>query len=175
MASSIGHGVSAIAFSALLPKALRTPLIVTIGIFLSICPDFDVFGYYAGIPYESFWGHRGFTHSIVFGCALGTLVSILFYRKYHKRNQRLILAIYFSVCTFSHGLIDAMTNGGKGIAILSPFNNDRLFFPWRPIQVSPMSIKRFISEWGLEVLASEAIWIGIPSLVFYLCVRLIRR
>ena len=38
-------------------------------------------------------------------------------------------------------------------------------FPFRPIQVSPLGASNFFSEWGLAVLVSEAIWIGVPALI----------
>jgi len=33
----------------------------------------------------------------------------------------------------SHGLLDAMTRGGEGVALLSPFDTTRYFLFWRPI------------------------------------------
>ena len=30
--------------------------------------------------------------------------------------------------------------------------------------VSPISARRFFSDWGIRVLLSEAVWVGIPSL-----------
>ena len=44
-----------------------------------------------------------------------------------------------------------------------PFDNARYFRPWRPIQVSPISVAHFFSERGLAVLRSEVIWIWIPT------------
>ena len=36
-----------------------------------------------------------------------------------------------------------MTDGGKGIALLSPFTNERFFLPWRFVPVSPIGASRF--------------------------------
>src|SRR5215475_10704893 len=58
-----------------------------------------------------------------------------------------------------------MTDGGSGVAFISPFNNDRYFFPRRPIRVSPIGVSRFFTERGLEVLASELLWIWLPSVL----------
>jgi hypothetical protein len=41
---------------------------------------------------------------------------------------------YFFVVTASHGALDAMTDGGLGIAFFAPFDNTRYFFPFRPIK-----------------------------------------
>ena len=38
----------------------------------------------------------------------------------------------------SHGVLDALTDGGPGVAFLAPFDDTRYFFPWRPIRVSPL-------------------------------------
>jgi len=78
--------------------------------------------------------------------------------------------LYFFILTASHGLLDALTNGGHGIALLSPFTNNRYFFPWTPIEVSPLNIEAFLSQRGLTVLMSELIWIWIPCflIVFFL-------
>lgn len=63
----------------------------------------------------------------------------------------------------SHGLLDAMTTGGLGVAFLSPFSNERFFLPWRVILVSPIGVEPFLSSRGLEVLRSELLWIWAPS------------
>lgn len=74
------------------------------------------------------------------------------------------------VCGFGlffhlHGFFDAMTNGGLGVAFFAPFDNTRYFLPWQPIQVSPIGVANFFSEWGLSVIISEFLWIWLPALV----------
>ena len=68
---------------------------------------------------------------------------------------------YFSVVTASHGLLDALTDGGRGIALLAPFSAERFYFPWRPIHVSPIGL-RFFSARGLDVALSELQWVWVP-------------
>ena len=70
---------------------------------------------------------------------------------------------YLFLCTLSHGVLDAATNGGLGIAFFSPLSNSRYFWPWRPIAVSPIGI-RFFSGRGLAVISSELRWIWAPCL-----------
>jgi inner membrane protein len=65
----------------------------------------------------------------------------------------------------SHGLLDALTNGGLGVALLAPLDNSRYFFPVTPIQVSPIGIRSFLRDGGFSVLASEVPWVWLPSLV----------
>ena len=74
------------------------------------------------------------------------------------------LVVYFFAVTASHPILDAMTNGGLGVAFFAPFDNSRYFLPWRPIEVSPIGVRAFFTLRGLTVLQSEFIWIWIPSL-----------
>ena len=68
----------------------------------------------------------------------------------------------------SHGLLDAMTNGGKGIALLAPFDQTRYFSPWTPIKVAPLSVKAFFGPWGWAVIKSEFLWVWLPMLALFL-------
>jgi inner membrane protein len=174
MASAFGHALTAVALGTGFKKKFENWRFWTIGIICSILPDVDVVGYSLGVPYQSFWGHRGFSHSLLFAFIIGVLVSLLFYWKQPKISK-LVLAIYFTLCTASHSILDAMTNGGIGLAFFSPWNNSRYFFPWRPIKVSPIGIDNFISDWGLQVIISEIIWIGTPSLVVILFSLIIKK
>ena len=76
--------------------------------------------------------------------------------------------------TASHGILDALTDGGLGIALLAPFDYDRYFFPWTPIVVSPIGIAGMFSKWGLEVMRSELVWIWLPCLFVVLMCALTR-
>jgi inner membrane protein len=54
----------------------------------------------------------------------------------------------------THPILDMLTDGGSGVMLLFPFSTERLFFSWRPIRVSPLSIARFFDRAG-EILWSE--------------------
>jgi inner membrane protein len=73
------------------------------------------------------------------------------------------LAGLLFLATAAHGVLDAMTTGGLGVAFFSPWNPERYFFGFRPIAVSPIGIKAFFSGVGLRVLGSEALWVGLPG------------
>lgn len=159
MASAFGHGILAYTIKKLgAPSA--TIKVTLLAIFCSTIPDADVIAFRFGIPYEHMFGHRGFTHSIFFSIIFGLLISFIFHRK-----DQLKYGIIYILATLSHAVLDAMTTGGRGVAFLAPFSEERFFLPWRFIKVSPMSIKRFISEWGLQVLWSEFIYIWIPCFI----------
>ena len=52
------------------------------------------------------------------------------------------------------GLLDAMTDGGRGVALLWPFTTARYFLPFRPIPVAPIGAAIF-SAYGAQVTAIE--------------------
>ena len=175
MASVFGHALAAFTIRKSFSKSIINPKTIGLGVFCSIVPDADVIGFKFGIEYESFWGHRGFSHSLVFAILLSAFLVMLFYRSQKSNKSKVILFLYLFICTASHGLLDALTSGGRGVAFLSPWDNTRYFLPWRPIQVSPLGIDNFFSEWGLRVLQSELIWIGIPCLLIWLVIKVFRK
>lgn len=146
-----------------------------LSIFCSVIPDADVLTFSFGIPYGHFFGHRGFFHSPFFGLLLGVLVVTIFFHteKIFSRRWWFYL-IYFSLLSASHGILDAFTNGGLGVALLSPFDATRYFFPWRPILVSPIGLAGFLSKRGLMTLKSELFWIWIPLIIMVIGSSLIR-
>ena len=58
-----------------------------------------------------------------------------------------------------------MTNGGMGVGFFIPFDATRYFFPFYPIEVSPIG-GGFFSARGLVVIKNELLWIWLPSIVF---------
>lgn len=174
MASVFGHAVVALGASSIVPKAARSPALIVLGILSACMPDIDVLGFYCGIPYDHLLGHRGLTHSIIFGLCWSTGIGYLYFRIANNRWSW-VPVLYLSICTISHGLIDACTSGGHGIALYLPIDNNRVFFDFRPILVSPLGVKRFFSEWGMRVLLSEAVWLGLPSLALVTVTTVVRR
>jgi inner membrane protein len=69
----------------------------------------------------------------------------------------------------SHPLLDAVTDGGLGVALLWPFSNERFFAPWRPLPVAPIGA-RMLSPRGLHVVLVEMLW-SWPLLVWALWPR----
>jgi len=124
-------------------------------ILLPILPDADAL-LLRWIPYEHPFGHRGFTHSLLFAALVGMVTAALAVRgKWSPGHSFLKLAIFFASITASHGLFDAMTTGGSGVAFFAPFDNTRYFLPWRPIPVSPMSAAGLMTPRGWRVIRWE--------------------
>lgn len=163
MASVFSHAVAALGIGACFYRPGTPRRVWVIGAACSVIPDLDVIGFRFGVRYGDFWGHRGFTHSILFAALLTTAVMLFAFREGTPGLSRLGLWVYFFLATASHGLLDAMTDGGLGVAFFSPFNNNRYFLPWRPVRVSPIGVGRFFSHRGLEVVQSELLWIWIPA------------
>lgn len=142
-------------------------------------PDLDVVGFWLGIPYEHMLGHRGLTHSLPFAAVLSGLVVMAGFSGPEWVRFRPQLLSYFFLATASHGVFDAMTAGGLGVAFFAPFEPTRYFFPFRPIPVFPLEvdglINVFLTASAYTHLAKECIWIGIPCLLLWLAARLVRR
>lgn len=85
------------------------------------------------------------------------------------------MSFYLFLATASHGLLDTLTDGGRGIALLAPWSGERFFAPWQPVAVSPIGLRRFLSARGVEVLASEATWIWLPASVLGATIWWLRR
>ncbi|GAB3578449.1 metal-dependent hydrolase [Hymenobacter daeguensis] len=166
MASAFGHAaLGATLGKLLLPNRRHWPWWVAAALCAAL-PDVDSVGYRLGVPYDSLWGHRGLTHSLLAAgvlAAAGTGLSRLVRSPNRPAAGRLALLLFLA--TASHGLLDAMTTGGLGVAFFSPWDLKRYFFGFRPIRVSPISIRAFVSGRGLRVLASEALWVGLPCLL----------
>jgi inner membrane protein len=174
LASILSHAVAALGIGAVLyrpgmPKRVWVP-----GVAGAIISDADVIGFHFAVHYQDFWGHRGFTHSLLFAALLAVLIMALGFRNSGSSERRL-LCLYFFLAAASQGLLDAMTNGGLGVAFLSPVDTTRYFLPWRPILVSPIGVARLFSPRGLAILQSEFVWIWLPSLLLAFLAFLLRR
>jgi inner membrane protein len=144
MASAFSHAFVATALGSAYARPPVPWYFWVLSITCSILPDADVIGFALGLPYNSLWGHRGLSHSLCFAFVLSLCVVSLAFREGVVFSWPWwSLVLYFFVVTASHGVLDAMTDGGRGIAFFAPFDTTRYFFPWRPVRVSPISIKRF--------------------------------
>ena len=133
-----------------------------LAILCSMLPDVDAIGFKLGVRYGDLWGHRGMTHSLLFSAIIGVVAAACFRETWREKWK---VAFLFFVITASHGVLDALTNGGLGVAFFSPFDTHRYFFPWRPIQVSPIGVQAFYTQRGIHVLTNELVWFWCPVMV----------
>ena len=151
------------------PRAISPRLLVA-GVVASMLPDIDTLGFHFGIPYGSPYGHRGFTHSLVFAGALAILASAF---PITLKTSRWRAFAFVFISAASHGILDTFTTGGKGVALLWPFTNTRFFAPVRMIQVSPIGVGRFLSRNEAHVIATELLWVWLPMLLLFLLLRIL--
>lgn len=145
---------------ALGTKILPSRLLVA-GTIASIIPDLDVVGFRWGISYASAWGHRGFSHSLIFALALAVLGAMA-YRSLRASPATTFLFLFLA--SASHGILDSFTNGGLGIAFLWPWSAQRFFAPVQIIEVAPLGLHGLFSSRGLLVLESELLWVWLPGM-----------
>lgn len=168
MPSLITHPVVPLAIGLGLGSRLISKRLLAAGVALSIAPDIDVYTEQV----SSFVTHRGITHTLWFAALCGTLAA-LFARALDA--PRLTAFLFVTVCTASHGFLDAFTNGGAGIPFFSPFDDARYFMPVRVIELSPLGITAFFSERGLDALASELTWVWPPAIALGATLYFVRR
>lgn len=160
MPTAVTHMMAAAAIGTVVPRLDRRARLL--GIVGAALPDADVLGFGLGIHYGDVLGHRGLAHSLPFAALVATGAALL---ARPRRRSGLATWLYLFVATASHGVLDAFTDGGLGVAFLAPFSATRWFAPWRPIRVSPIGLHRFVEAGGAAVAWSELVWVWTPCAV----------
>jgi inner membrane protein len=150
------HAVVPLALGLALGRKRISPALIVTGMALSLVPDADVIGFKLGIAYEEALGHRGASHGVMAAALVGGVLALAVSR---FRNWTAFLFLSFAMA--SHGLLDALTNGGLGPALLWPLSDARIFAPVTPIRVSPIGAG-FFSMRGVETMVSELKWVWLP-------------
>jgi inner membrane protein len=145
--ASLGHVAVGMAAARLHPSAPMGRGMVLWSL-LSLAPDADIVGFSLGVAYGDPWGHRGATHSLTLALVGGAVAFAV------ARRGR--TALLLTAVLASHGLLDTLTDGGLGAALLWPFSLTRFFAPWRPIPVAPIGLALF-SPRGLYCAATELV------------------
>ncbi|HUK65231.1 MAG TPA: metal-dependent hydrolase [Anaeromyxobacteraceae bacterium] len=172
MPTVLSHPAAPLALGLGLGRRSVPGRLVAAGLVASVVPDLDAVGFHLGVPYGSAFGHRGATHSIAFALALA-LVGALGHR--HLRAKPSTSFAYLFASAVSHGLLDAFTNGGLGVALLWPFTSTRFFAPFRPIEVAPLAASRLFSRRGAIVFGSELVFVWLPAGLAGLALGWLRR
>jgi len=169
MPTVISHALVPFTIAIAAGPARIPPKVALTGMALAMLPDLDVIGLSFGVPYDSVWGHRGAMHSLAMGAILVSAIAALVPA---LRKGWPVPFLFLAVA--SHGLIDTMTDGGRGVALLWPFDVTRYFAPWRPIRVSPIGA-RFFTARGMATAMSELQWIWLPCLLIAASALISRR
>jgi inner membrane protein len=172
MPTVMTHAVVGVGLGMMFTSRKMPALYWVVAAGLPMLADLDVIAFRLGIPYQSEWGHRGFTHSLSFAFAGACLTAAVTWQRFGAPLLDL-LGFYFAVLA-SHGLLDAFTNGGLGVAFFWPLDQTRYFFPWRPIQVSPIGTA-FFSRDGIRTMETEVVWVWLPTALLVGLWCLVRR
>ncbi len=173
MPSLFSHPAVPLAIGVALGTRVISPRLLLAGVVCCTLPDLDVIAFLLGVPYESAFAHRGFTHSICFALLCGAIAAA-YERKTHRLQAPAWITFAFvSLATASHGLLDAFTTGGSGVAFFWPFGDARYFMPMQIILVSPIGMG-FFSARGAMVLLSELKWVWLPCALLAAQIYLLR-
>ena len=164
MASAPTHIVATSLFAAFTHRPRVAWHLWFFGALLAVAPDLDVIMFRFGVKYADLLGHRGLTHSLLAAAVVSFVVVLLFYRDGTGPLSWNQVWLFLFLCMASHGVLDALTKGGLGVAFFAPFSDKRYFFPERPLAVSPLSIKQFLTSRGVAILLNEMKWVWAPAI-----------
>jgi inner membrane protein len=138
--------------SRVLRMAMSRYAIVASAGAIAAAPDLDTVAMRLfHLAHASVLSHRGAFHAPIVLAVIVTALACLL-----VRGKAIVpLAAAWTVAVVSHPLLDMLTNGGSGAMLLFPFSTGRFFFGWRPIRVSPLSVRAFFERCG-PILLSEA-------------------
>lgn len=153
-------------------KRPKFPLrVLAVAMVAAVLPDADVVHSALGIPKDHILGHRGISHSLGFSILVGLMAASI---GPVLRVSRWRAFLIVGLASLSHPLADMLTDGGRGIALFWPVSDMRIFFPFRPIEVSPISVSRFFDRGAWTILGSEILWLLLPLSFVAISIRLVR-
>ena len=171
MPSLLGHAAAGLALNATLAGDRPPRRSWALAAACALAPDLDWFTAFLHLPYGHALTHRGGAHSLLAAALLASAAMLLGLRP-HLRQPRLWLALF--AAAFSHGLLDACTLGGVGVAAFLPFSSERYVCLWQPIRVSPIPLTGRLWIRFLAALWTEAVWIGLPAILLVTAIRAAR-
>lgn len=167
MATIMTHGIVGYTIARLCVRQPVSRLFWVLAFLAPMLPDLDVLGQkYYGVAYSDCFGHRGAFHSLFIAFIAALILIILFKLITRTRGFKITKDGFwaFFLGISSHGMLDALTNGGLGVAVFWPMNCNRYFFPIRPLEVSPLSLSRFFEQ-GIFIMKNEFYYVWIPCFV----------
>jgi inner membrane protein len=152
---SVGHVAVGLAAARVRSPPARVGVLAWTALLVlcSCLPDLDVIAFRLGIPYSAPFGHRGAVHSLAFAVVAGLAFAWV-----ASANGLPAVRIGSAVAVVmaAHGLLDTLTDGGLGVALLWPLSNARVFAPWRPIPVAPIGAALLTSR-GIQLMLHECV------------------
>ena len=124
------HVLMGVALGSVMAPRQRLGVLLVVGAACAVVPDVDLLAPYLGGDRDF---HRRFTHSIVFAVLVGFSCAAVEWLARHSRAQSVRVGGYTALATMSHAIADMLTTYPPGVALLSPFSEERFHLPWRPI------------------------------------------
>ena len=154
--ASIGHVAVGLLVGRAYEARSTKERIITMSLFggLGLSPDADALLVAAGSEYAGDFGHRGFSHSLLFVVATTAVVFAIAKRWGSRPWYTALLAL---LAVGSHSLMDSMTYRTRGIPFFWPFTEERFTLPWRMIPPAPFG-GEVLSRRGLDVMLIELIY-----------------
>jgi inner membrane protein len=151
MPSSIAHASVAILLSPILGAGPVSRRLLGITAFAAVLPDIDAIGRPFGHgDIAALGGHRAVTHSVFFAVTAAAAIAFVMSRDNPDEN-RWRIGCYVAAVVLSHGVLDAFTTYGEGVAFFAPLSLHRWKSPWQP----------------LAGLFTELVWIWFPATLIY--------
>ena len=163
MPTVITHAAVPLCLGLGLGTKVIPPRLLFAGIVLAMLPDADVLAFKFGVAYGNVFGHRGFTHSLLFAFVVPILCVLIGRRWFRASLARCWL--FLTVSLLSHSLLDSITTGAKAVCCLWPCSDVRLGAPWQVIKVAPFALSRYTTPYGQQVIVSELLWVWLPGVV----------
>ncbi len=139
---TIGHLAVGLAVSrAAERRGTRMAGVIALFVGAAYLPDVDGIGTFFGVPYGGTFGHRGAFHSLTFA-AVCMLLAYAVPRS--PARGRVVMSLAVGAVVASHGILDAFTDGGMGVALLWPLSSSRYFAPWRPLPIAAFGLKEAV-------------------------------
>jgi inner membrane protein len=165
------HALVPVAAAIALSRPLVHWRLVALAAVAAMAPDLDAIANpLFGLPANSIYSHRGFTHSLFVALGAG-LIAAAFHRR--LRVRALTAGAVVGGAMASHGLMDMMTDTGLPVAILWPFSSARLYADWRPIHGGELEL----SHWATQLpprLETELWQLVLPMLAVAIAIRGLR-
>lgn len=179
MCSAITHAVLGVAVARVGTGAAMPLRFWVAAAVLSVAPDIDGLRHTFGAGWDAgMWGHRGVTHSLVSAMLTAAVATVVLFPRWLDAGAQERVAtsgrwsspipkwqvwLILAAAMASHGLTDMLTNGGAGVAEFAPLSVHRYKWAFQPVEVSPMSVGRFIGARGLSILWNELRWVLLPA------------
>ena len=161
MPSLLGHAAAGLAITSAFHRDRLPKRTWVLAAFCAVAPDLDWFVSLLNLHRGHVLNHRGAAHSLFAALLVAAAVYFLGFRKDQRRGA---VWLCLTVAALSHGLLDACTAGGVGVALFMPFSETRWACIWQPGQVAPLPYGREHVSTFLDSLWNEAFWIGLPAL-----------